>query len=93
MHFQRIVDAGIMHRCMHRLDRFLDLRLAADFLGHEIAGVGDADVEPLVVSSICSGAGALSTSLRAKTVRCGSTPSVPPDMTKAIFFPTSPAAA
>ena len=87
MHVMRIVDAGVAHRQMHRLHRLLDLRVATDLFRQEFAGVGDADGERLSLVLLCAAAENI---LRANTVRCGdSTPSVPPDMTKAISSSTA----
>ena len=50
MHVARIVDAGVAHGQMHRVDGLFDLRLAADLLGQEVAGVRDADAQPLAAA-------------------------------------------
>jgi len=61
--------------------RLLDLRTAAEFFRHEIAGVGDADAQTLASNAVASAT--CDIAVRAKTVICGlSTPSVPPDITK-----------
>ena len=47
MHILRIVDAGIRHRKADCVGRLLDLNAAAELFRHELAGLGDADTQPL----------------------------------------------
>ena len=86
MHVGRVVEIRVAHRQTNRFRGLVDLRRPTDVFGQKVARVGDADAEPLAACR----ASASRWGARVNTVRCRlTTPSVPPDITKAIRSSTS----
>ena len=56
MHVGDGVDAGVAHRRLNGLCRLLNLRVPADLLRQEVAGMRDADAESLLADALEVGA-------------------------------------